>query len=195
MNKFNNSLRLFPFLLVCFILAGCSASKELQSQLNQKDETISTLNNRIDELERANDNLRQENANLNDDVRNANRRIDDLERSNEKNVAPNQKINAAMKNHLILVQAEIESAGARFKHNDYFDINEHASKAHSHITAMITLGEVSGDYGSSILNSLEKAREEAEGLVKASARKQHNDCHDHHEHLTSTIDVVAKLME
>lgn len=197
MKNLNNSLPLLLCLALCLLTGGCTAGlkktlKEKDATIAQKDAAINAQNKQINDLGKANDDCKFENRNLSQDVVKAKEKIAELEK--EKNNGSNPRPgSSSLTYYFALAQAECEKAGSRFKHDDFLDINEHAANTLAAVTAMIALHESSGGNNVGLTNALNDAKEDAEGLVVASAKKLHDDSHDHHEHLESALKIVEKL--
>ncbi len=183
------------FALSLFIFAT-ACNNNLKQTLKDKDAALGAQKTKIAELENKNDQLAADNGRLKEDASKADKRSGELEKqlyeccpSGGRPKSGNADL---VKYYLIQAQAETEKAGARFKQSDYVGINEHAAKALAAITALAAL---SGESNSGLSRALEDAREEALGLVEATAKKQHDNSHDHHEHLEAAVKALEKLID
>ena len=185
-----------PLLCLAILVLGSACNNNLKQAVKDKEATINAQKTKIAELENKNEQLANDVSRLKEDVSKADKRAGELEKqlyeccpSGGKPKSGNSDL---VKYYLIQAQAETEKAGARFKQSDYVGINEHAAKALAAITALEAL---SGEGNSGLSRALGDAKEQAEGLVEASAKKQHNDRHDHHEHLEAAVKALEKLMK
>lgn len=171
---------------------GCGTSKEA---LRQKDNEIGRLNDRVRTLENNVNELEQQNTRFRDRADEANQRANDAEMQTiELKKAQLQKRRAATQTYLAQAKSECDRAGDSFERNDYQDINEHAARVLADVTAIIALTELDETANPALATALAEAKREAEGLVEASGKRQHNDCHDHHEHLTGKLSTIETLL-
>lgn len=197
MKNLDTPLSLLLFLSLCLLGSGCTAGlknkvSQQDATIRQKDATIQEQNKQINDLEKTNDDCKFENRKLSDDLIKAKERIVELEKPKPDGSNPKPEA-SSIAYYFAVAQAECEKAGSRFKHNDYLDVNEHAANALAAVTAMIALHDASGGNPANLTKPLNDAKENAEGLVVASAKREHNDSHDHHEHLESALKIVEKL--
>jgi cell division protein FtsB len=197
MKNLDTHLSLLLFLSLCLLGSGCTAPlknkvSQQDATIRQKDATIQEQTKQINNLEKANDDCKSENKNLSHDVVRGKEKIAELEKQ-KSNGSGQKPGNSSLTYYLALAQAECEKAGKRFKQDDFLDINEHAANALAAVTAMKALHEASGESNSGLEKALDDAKENAEGLVVASAKKIHNDSHDHHEHLEGALKIVDRL--
>lgn len=186
---------LFSILLLFVLIllsGGCSGSKDA---IRQKDNEIGRLNDRIRSLENNNNELEQQNTRFRDRADDAEKRANDLEiQSIELKKAQLQKRRASAQTYLAQAKSECVRAGDSFKRNDYQDINEHAARVLAAVTAISALTELDDAPNPALTTALAEAKKEAEGLIEASGKKQHNDSHDHHEHLCGKLATIETLL-
>lgn len=186
----------YPILCLLFwaslLSVGCGASKDA---LRQKDNEIGRLNDRIRGLENNANDLEQQNTRLRDRADEADKRANDAEMQTiEFKKVQLQKRQAAMKAYLAQAKSECDRAGDSFKRNDYQDINEHAARALAAVTAIAALTELSDAPNPALTTTLAEAKKEAEGLIEASGKRQHDDSHAHHEHLCGKLATIETLL-